>query len=68
MVASGFGDVVCEADLKLYDYAALVPVVTGAGGAMTDWRGGDLFESGDNHVLAVGDARLLPPLAEALGE
>lgn len=68
MVASGFGDVVCEADLKLYDYAALFPVVTGAGGAMTDWRGGDLFESGDNHVLAVGDARLLPPLAEALGE
>lgn len=68
MVASGFGDVVCEADLKLHDYAALVPIVTGAGGAMTDWRGGDLFESGDNRVLAVGDARLLPRLAEVLGE
>lgn len=43
LVASGFGaDLVVEADLGLYDYAALVPVVLGAGGVMTDWEGNDL--------------------------
>ncbi|MCB2057443.1 MAG: inositol monophosphatase family protein, partial [Novosphingobium sp.] len=31
MLASGFIDVVCEANLKLHDYAALIPVVEGAG-------------------------------------
>lgn len=40
LLASGFGpDLVVEADLGLYDYCALVPVVEGAGGVMTDWRG-----------------------------
>merc|ERR1719408_1099112 len=43
LVASGFGpDLVVEADLGVYDYAALVPVVLGAGGIMTDWEGKDL--------------------------
>ena len=27
-----------EADLGLYDYCALVPVLTGAGGVMPDWE------------------------------
>ncbi|KAL1496755.1 hypothetical protein AB1Y20_014345 [Prymnesium parvum] len=40
LVASGFGaDLVVEADLGLYDYCALVPVVEGAGGVMSDWAG-----------------------------
>eukprot|EP00929_Paragymnodinium_shiwhaense_P019046 TRINITY_DN13103_c0_g1_i1.p1 TRINITY_DN13103_c0_g1~~TRINITY_DN13103_c0_g1_i1.p1 ORF type:complete len:651 (+),score=119.67 TRINITY_DN13103_c0_g1_i1:71-2023(+) len=43
LVASGFGaDLVVEADLGLYDYSALVPVVKGAGGVMTDWNGKEL--------------------------
>jgi fructose-1,6-bisphosphatase/inositol monophosphatase family enzyme len=39
MLATGFVDVVCESGLKLYDFAALVPVVEGAGGTMCDWNG-----------------------------
>ena len=40
LVASGFGaDAVIEADLGLYDYAAIVPVVEGADGIITDWNG-----------------------------
>eukprot|EP00913_Durusdinium_trenchii_P032853 g30756.t1 len=40
LCASGFGaDLVVEADLGIYDYMALVPVVLGAGGLMTDWHG-----------------------------
>lgn len=43
LVASGFGaDLVVEADLGIYDYCALVPVVTCAGGCMTDWEGREL--------------------------
>ena len=43
LVASGFGaDIVVESDLGLYDYCALVPVVEGAGGTMTDWNGNRL--------------------------
>ena len=38
-LASGFIDLVVERDLKPYDYCALVPVIAGAGGAMTDWAG-----------------------------
>lgn len=66
LLSSGFGDIICETDLKLYDYAALVPIVTGAGGVMTDWDGKDLFDNPDpdGKALAVGDERLLK---EAVG-
>lgn len=67
LLAAGCGDIVCEADMKLYDYAALVPVVTGAGGVMTDWDGNDLSENkGGGRILALGDPRLLPDVLEAL--
>lgn len=53
IVASGFGaDIVVEADLGLYDYCALVPVVEGAGGVMTDWCGRKLTL--DNHETSKG--------------
>merc|ERR1711971_84073 len=42
LLASGFVDLVVEADLGIYDWCALVPVVTGAGGRMTDWAGRQL--------------------------
>ena len=59
MLASGHVDIVCEAGLKLYDWAALVPVVEGAGGTMADWNGEPLHSGSDGHVIALGDpARL----------
>lgn len=62
MLASGYCDFVVERDLKIHDFAALVPVVEAAGGKMMDWQGRplDLFSSGD--VVAVGD----PTLADAI--
>ena len=42
LVASGHMDIVCEAGLKLHDFAALIPVVEGAGGTMCDWQGDPL--------------------------
>jgi histidinol phosphatase-like enzyme (inositol monophosphatase family) len=66
LLAMGFIDVIVEAGLHIYDYAALVPVVEGAGGLMTDWDGYPLqdkigqrilrMELGERvHVLATGD-------------
>merc|ERR1719498_1939345 len=39
LLAAGHCDLVVEADLKPYDYMALVPVIQGAGGCITDWKG-----------------------------
>jgi histidinol phosphatase-like enzyme (inositol monophosphatase family) len=66
MLASGHLDIVCEANLKLHDWAALVPVVEGAGGCMADWNGDPLHAGSDGHVLALGDAARLEDVVEAL--
>lgn len=57
LLASGFIDLMTEACLKPYDYCALVPVVEGAGGKMTDWIGKPLGLQSDGRVLAAGDPR-----------
>ena len=64
LLASGHVDLVVEASLKLYDFAALVPVVKGAGGLITDWRGKELDMNSDGSVLAAGDAKVH---AESMG-
>ena len=66
MLASGHIDIVCEANLKLHDFAALVPVVEGAGGTMCDWNGEPLHAGSDGHVLALGDPARLEDVIEAL--
>jgi inositol-phosphate phosphatase / L-galactose 1-phosphate phosphatase / histidinol-phosphatase len=66
MLASGHLDLVCEAGLKLHDWAALVPVVEGAGGTMCDWQGEPLHAGSDGHVLALGDPARLEEVVEAL--
>ena len=58
---------ICEAGLKLYDYAALVPVVEGAGGTMSDWQGNPLDADSDGRVLALGDSARLDDVLEAMG-
>lgn len=67
MLASGHIDMVVEAGLKLHDYAALVPVVEGAGGVMADWHGDPLHAGSDGHVIALGDPARLEDVVEALG-
>ena len=67
MLASGHLDLVCEAGLKLHDWAALVPVVEGAGGMICDWHGDPLHAGSDGHVLALGDPARLEDALSALG-
>jgi len=67
LLASGHGDLVIETGLKIHDYAALVPVVEGAGGMMADWQGNPLDAGSDGTVLALGDPARLEDVLEAMG-
>jgi inositol-phosphate phosphatase / L-galactose 1-phosphate phosphatase / histidinol-phosphatase len=66
LLASGHIDLVVEAGLKLYDLAALVPVVEGAGGMMCDWNGEPLNADSAGHVIALGDSARLEDVLEGL--
>ena len=66
LVASGHLDVVCEAGLALYDFAALAPIVEGAGGRMCDWQGDPLSAGSTGQVLAIGDPARVDDVLEAL--
>jgi myo-inositol-1(or 4)-monophosphatase len=56
MLAMGFIDVIVEGAFRRWDVAALMPLVAGAGGVITNWRG-ETWRDGDP-LLATGDARL----------
>jgi myo-inositol-1(or 4)-monophosphatase len=60
LLAIGQIDIITESTMKLWDWAALVPVVEGAGGKVTDWSGEPLHPDGDGRVISVGDPTLLP--------
>lgn len=70
LLASGHLDLVVETGLKLHDFAALVPIVEGAGGLMCDWNGEPLHaasaEEGGAHVIALGDPARLEDVLEGL--
>ena len=55
LLAAGHVDLVCEASLCTYDFAALAPVIEGAGGMLTDWDGAPVTLQSDGRVLAAGD-------------
>ena len=67
LLALGQIDVIVECDLKAWDWAALLPVIAGAGGSLTDWQGNPPHPNGDGRVIAVGDPGLLPAVIAALG-
>ncbi|MGD0190554.1 MAG: histidinol-phosphatase [Rhizomicrobium sp.] len=55
-LALGFVDLIVESTFNRWDIAALIPIVAGAGGIVTDWQGGDCSAGGQ--ILAAGDARM----------
>lgn len=57
LVASGELDVVVECGLALHDWAALVPIVSGAGGVVSDWQGRPVGTDDSGQIIAAGDAR-----------
>jgi inositol-phosphate phosphatase / L-galactose 1-phosphate phosphatase / histidinol-phosphatase len=68
LLASGFADLVVEAGLKPYDFCALAPVIAGAGGVVTDWRGNQITIESKGDIIAVGDPELLAPALNLLAD
>jgi inositol-phosphate phosphatase / L-galactose 1-phosphate phosphatase / histidinol-phosphatase len=66
LLATGHLDLVVETGLKLHDFAALVPIVEGAGGLMCDWNGDPLHAASQGDVIALGDPARLDDVLEAL--
>jgi len=68
LLASGHIDLVIESGLQPYDYAALVPVIEGAGGVITDWNGKPLTIASDGRVIAAASEALLYEALAALAD
>ncbi len=64
VLAQGFIDVIAEAQLKVMDYMALIPIVQGAGGAVAGWRSSNIGD--DGCFIAVGDPAMIKPVQKTL--
>lgn len=66
MLASGFIDLVVEADLGAYDFMAHIPIIEGAGGIVTDWQGRPLGLDSSGRVLAAAGPAIHAAALESL--
>jgi myo-inositol-1(or 4)-monophosphatase len=66
LLAAGHCDLVIEAAMKPHDFQALVPVVEGAGGRISDWSGRPLDAQSGDSVLAAATQSLWAQAVEAL--
>jgi len=55
---SHYADIVMESGLAIHDFLALVPIVNGAGGCISDWSGRPLTFSSGKQVLATANPTL----------
>ena len=58
MLASGSCELVVEVQLKPHDFMAVIPIVQGAGGRISDWRGAPLSSASDGRVVAAANEAL----------
>ena len=58
MIASGLIGIVLEDTLKAHDYMALIPVIEGAGGIVTDKYGQPITINSDGSILATANKAL----------
>ncbi|MBB6306929.1 histidinol-phosphatase [Xanthobacter tagetidis] len=65
MVAAGLIDLVIETNLQDHDVIALVPIIEGAGGVVTNWEGGSAVAGG--RVVAAGSRKAHAAALKALG-
>jgi inositol-phosphate phosphatase / L-galactose 1-phosphate phosphatase / histidinol-phosphatase len=66
MLAGGHCDLVVEVQLKPHDFMAVVPIVEGAGGRISDWRGAPLATVTDGRVVAAATEALWRQAVEEL--
>ncbi|MCA8966496.1 MAG: inositol monophosphatase family protein [Planctomycetes bacterium] len=67
-VAMGGADLVVDRGLQPYDWCALVPLLTEAGGVLTDWRGAPLHLGSDGSAIAASGPALLAAARACLGD
>jgi len=58
LLALGEIDIILESGLARHDYAALEPVIVGAGGVITNWSGNPLGSDDNGEVLACANKTL----------
>lgn len=58
LVALGELDLVVEAGLKRHDFAALIPIIEGAGGIVSDWRGDSPGNDKRGRIIAAASREL----------
>ena len=66
LLSCGSIDVVMESDMKPYDMMALVPVVKGANGMISDWEGNSLTLNSGRQVLASANPELHQECLDAI--
>lgn len=66
LVAAGHVDACVDYDLKPYDILALVPIITAAGGVITDWQGQKLGLNSDGRVVTAATPTLHAQLLQLL--
>jgi myo-inositol-1(or 4)-monophosphatase len=67
MLAAGHCDLVIEVQLKPHDFMAAVPIIEGAGGRISDWRGAPLSSVTDGRVVAAATETLWRQAIAELG-
>ena len=65
-IASGRIDVGIDVAFDPFDYLALVPVIEGAGGVISDWAGEALTLDSGDRLVAAGDRRIRDQALEIL--
>ena len=66
MLAGGYCDLVIEVALKPHDFMAAVPIIEGAGGRISDWRGAPLATVTDGRMVAAATEALWRQAIEEL--
>jgi histidinol phosphatase-like enzyme (inositol monophosphatase family) len=56
LLATGHADIMCDPIMNPWDIAALIPVIRGAGGVISDWQGNDAV--GADSIVATTSRRL----------
>jgi histidinol phosphatase-like enzyme (inositol monophosphatase family) len=56
LIACGFADLCIEFGVGIHDFLAVVPVIEGAGGIVTDWSGKALTTASGDKMITAGDA------------
>ena len=59
LVASGWADICLDPIMNAWDIAALIPIIRGSGGVISDWHGGAAYPA-DSTVAAATPTTITP--------